>query len=97
MATRAPEDLDLLGLGAVAEMDPELDVEEVVVLRAELKLDPQAEAFLKRQLPLALVRRDDNWFLLLDVASRRTNYVAPGNHNLKGPVKIYIYIKIKLC
>lgn len=88
MATRAPEDLGSLGLGAVAKMDSELEGENVVVQRDERRLDPPAEAVVKRQLPQALDRRDDDWFLLLDVASRRTNFVAPGNYSLQGLVKI---------
>lgn len=76
MATRVPEDLGLLGLGALSK------TEKVVEPGDELKPDAEAEAAVKRQLPAPLVSRDDNWFLLLDVASRRTDYGPAGNQNL---------------
>lgn len=79
MATRSPEDLGLLGLVAAVKTDSRLEVENVVKPRVELKLDSGAEAVVKRHPPQPLVRRDDNWFLLFEVASRKTRYVAPGN------------------
>lgn len=89
-ATRAPEDLGLLDLVAAAKTDPRREMENVVVQRVELKLDSPADAEVKRPPPQPLVRRDDNWFLLLDIVPRRTSYVAPGNYHLKGPVWLFI-------
>lgn len=86
MATRAPEDLGLLDLAAAVKTDSRLELENVVVQRVELKLDAGAEAVVKQRPAQPLVRRDDNWFLLFDVAPRRTSYVAPGNYHFKGPV-----------
>lgn len=58
-----------------------LEAEDVVVQRVEPELP--REAAVEQPPPQPLVRRDDDWFLLLDVAP---SYVPPGTAGLKGPV-----------
>lgn len=92
MASRAPEDLGLSDLVATVKTDPRLEVENVVVEKVELKPDSGEEAVVKQRPLQPLVRREDSWFLLFNVATRRASYVAPGNYHLIGPRKHALFL-----
>lgn len=54
--------------------------EVTVVQEEQMKLPMQI--FLQPRITQSVRERDDDWFLLLDVVSRETSYVAPGTHSL---------------
>lgn len=78
-------------LAGATATESRLEMEDVVVQRVELKLP--REAVVEWRPPQSLVHRNDDWFLMLDVAPRETSYVLPGTFGLKAPVCLKIFRK----
>lgn len=59
----------------------EVVVEGIVVQKEDMKLPKPI--ILERKLSQSVIKRDDDWFLLLDVVPRETTYIPPGTHSLQ--------------